>query len=72
MWHTHQCGRPDIWKIVCAAMRCADRRVLTWLANCVRRILSKLMIAVAEEWRGERWWRYLRIFDARQEMEVGR
>lgn len=26
---------------------------LTWLANCMRRILAKLMMAVAVEWRAE-------------------
>lgn len=26
----------------------------TWLANCVRRILRQLMVAVTEEWRD--WW----------------
>jgi hypothetical protein len=35
---------PDWWRI-------EIRERLTWLANCVRRILRQLMMAVAVEWR---------------------
>jgi hypothetical protein len=47
-------SRPEIWKVVRAAMRFEDREELTWLASCVRRILRQLMVAEAEEWRDGR------------------
>jgi hypothetical protein len=45
-------------------------KVLTWLANCVRRILRQLMVATAKEWRVEeaalcRCGRYFGRFDMR-------
>jgi hypothetical protein len=55
-------------KVVCGGGADGACKELTWLANCVRRILSKLMVAKAEEWRGDGVVEVLGIFDARQEM----
>jgi hypothetical protein len=52
--HASVRSRPEIWKVVRAAMRFEDREELTWLASCVRRILRQLMVAEAEEWRDGR------------------
>src|SRR5690242_9616687 len=47
------------------------RTELTWLANCMRRILAKLMMAVAVEWRAKVCRGPLAVFDrCKSMMEV--
>jgi hypothetical protein len=54
VWHTPLCGGCWVYGRLWTAVRFARCSVLTWLANCARRILRQLMVAIAKEWRGER------------------
>ena len=54
VWHTPRGGGYRVRKSSRAGGRRNELQTeLTWLANCVRRILAKLMMAVAVEWRAE-------------------
>jgi len=44
---------PGSWELEGDGWRIKLQTELTWLANCMRRILAKLMMAVAVEWRAE-------------------
>lgn len=65
VWHTPWGGGCRIFESLRAGgWRMKLQTELTWLANCMRRILAKLMMAVAVEWRERRWCtRPLAVFD---------
>jgi hypothetical protein len=54
---------PGTCKLVGDRWRVKLQMELTWLANCVRRILAKLMMAVAVEWRAKVVWETFGGFD---------